>query len=517
MRGRRDYHKSVQVLEQLLDQYEQLLEAVSRASNVLIVHECIPEAIQCALQAFGEAIKARRVFIFQYHPHSITGEPAISMKYEWVREGERPALYDLDEQDVPIRKKGTEQIIEQLKAGNITMLDLETLPEQSRYEFQKKQVPSHQLIPIMIGNQLWGFYGIADKEETRWSDINQSALFTMAGSLGATIKQLQEYEARVETDATFADMVENVPGVIFQCVKRHNGTYGVRYVSPKALDMFGIEVSRVTQDVQEFLQHIPKKDQERYRREIHTSLKNMQPLDVKGRINTPFGEVKWWRSISRPSRAKNGDIIFNGILMDMTSQKRDEEALYRKTNELKQANRKLEELSRIDSLTGIANRRRFNEFLEFSWDSAKRTGGSLSVIFIDIDDFKAYNDYHGHLQGDDCIEKIAFLLKSSLKRSTDFVARMGGEEFVAVLPGTNVEGAVLVAEMMRSRVEAEGMKHEGADSHSVVTISAGVSAANPKDSVITRHQLLNMADAALYEAKNEGKNQVFSKHDDASS
>ncbi|SFE50716.1 sensor domain-containing diguanylate cyclase [Alteribacillus iranensis] len=509
MRSNRE-GKDIHALQYLLAQYEQLLEAVARASNQLIVTEDIPLAIEKSLKAFGEAIGAKRAFIMEYHPHSDTKEPALSMRYEWVAEGERPAINDPDEQNVPVRQKGTEHVIKQLKAGNIATMHIDTLPDSTQENLLKKKIPTHQLVPIIIGQKFWGFFGIMDEDETKWGDVNSRALFTIAGSLGATIKQLEEHEARVEIDHKFADVVANVPGVIYQWVERADGTYAMNFVSSKLEDMFGIDAKAVEEDVQELTKYIPPEDWKNYRHAIHIAKTEMTPWDFKGRFRTTEG-VKWWHGIARPSLSRNGDIIFNGILMDITVQKKDEEELKRKTLELEEANRKLEKMSRVDSLTGIPNRRQFDEFLTFTWESARRTASDVSIIFIDIDDFKAYNDHYGHLKGDDCLKETASILRDVLKRSTDFVARLGGEEFVAVLPDTDPEGAVLVAERMRARIVEEKMKHEGPRGGTYVTISAGAASARPVDKKVTMHQLLDMADQALYEAKSNGKNQVVCK------
>lgn len=177
--------------------------------------------------------------------------------------------------------------------------------------------------------------------------------------------------------------------------------------------------------------------------------------------------------------------------------------------ELKQHRDMLESLSSLDGLTGIPNRRRFDQFFDQEWKRSVRELTFLSVIMMDIDFFKAFNDNYGHCSGDDCLRQIARSLVDSLKRPTDFVARYGGEEFVAVMPKTDSEGAAFMAETMRKRIEALDIQHSYSPVSKRVTISLGTASAIPsEDSSPT--DLIEAADQVLYKAKMEGRNQVKS-------
>jgi len=174
---------------------------------------------------------------------------------------------------------------------------------------------------------------------------------------------------------------------------------------------------------------------------------------------------------------------------------------------LKKKSDLLEWLTCTDGLTNIANRRRLDEFLKQEWNRGRRIHSNLSLIFIDIDFFKKYNDHYGHQAGDDCLVQVASILEKSLGRSTDFVARYGGEEFVAVLPDTAMESSLAIAEQMRKNIEQANMPHASSDVASQVTLSLGVVATVPTDG-ITPDDLVKAADTALYEAKEGGRNQV---------
>jgi diguanylate cyclase (GGDEF)-like protein len=168
---------------------------------------------------------------------------------------------------------------------------------------------------------------------------------------------------------------------------------------------------------------------------------------------------------------------------------------------------KLRELSFVDGLTNIANRRAFNEFFLMEWNRALRFGHTLAMLLIDVDHFKLYNDAMGHQAGDECLRRIAEVLSSYQRRPGDFVARYGGEEFTLILSGASPEYAVEVAESIRLRVRDLQIPHPASNIDSNVTISIGVALCTPARE-IDREALVRMADNAMYQAKQGGRNRV---------
>ncbi|MCP4111114.1 MAG: PleD family two-component system response regulator [Desulfobacteraceae bacterium] len=175
--------------------------------------------------------------------------------------------------------------------------------------------------------------------------------------------------------------------------------------------------------------------------------------------------------------------------------------LWRKTKQL-------QEFADKDGLTMIANRRRFNEFLDSEWRRCLRSRTPLSLIMIDIDCFKSYNDYYGHQQGDDCLRLIAKTISSTIKRPGDMAARYGGEEFVVILGNTPAEAGNTLAEEIRLKIEYLNIPHTGSTVKNVVTSSIGVATIVP-DRDISPAMLVSAADKKLYKAKNAGRNQVM--------
>ncbi|WP_020656784.1 sensor domain-containing diguanylate cyclase [Massilia niastensis] len=182
---------------------------------------------------------------------------------------------------------------------------------------------------------------------------------------------------------------------------------------------------------------------------------------------------------------------------------------------LQQHNRELTVLADNDGLTGIANRRCFEQALQVERGRAARSGTPLSLVMLDVDFFKKYNDAYGHVAGDECLRQVAAAIRDSLGRPTDLAARYGGEEFGVLLPNTSAHGARQVAERIRSAVLAAGIAHAG-NPPGLVTISAGVHTARFGPGQETDPTVLvGHADALLYQAKRNGRNQVCTDEDDA--
>ncbi len=175
--------------------------------------------------------------------------------------------------------------------------------------------------------------------------------------------------------------------------------------------------------------------------------------------------------------------------------------------EILEKNKELERLSNLDGLTGVANRRHFETVMAHEWGRALRDAAFLSLIMIDIDYFKKFNDAYGHIEGDACLRKTALALERAVKRVADRVFRYGGEEFAAVLPNTDGKGAMRVAGEMHANVLALKTPHQASAVSDLVTVSIGAASMVPLPGMEST-ELIARADEALYEAKQEGRNQV---------
>ncbi len=181
--------------------------------------------------------------------------------------------------------------------------------------------------------------------------------------------------------------------------------------------------------------------------------------------------------------------------------------------QLEQRNRDLERLSALDTLTQIANRRRFDAVLRQEWRRAVRDEAPISLLFCDIDYFKRFNDTYGHQAGDECLVRVAQAMEETLNRPADLVARYGGEEFIALLVDTDADGARMLAERMRTRIEELRLENRNSDvGGGLLTVSLGVATVVPNAS-LRPEDLVDLADRALYAAKAGGRNRVSTAAD----
>lgn len=219
------------------------------------------------------------------------------------------------------------------------------------------------------------------------------------------------------------------------------------------------------------------------------------------RALTNDGRYVWIRDVVHVIRKPDGTVdSLVGFMFDISERKQIEDKLIALQKEL-------QELSFKDGLTGVANRRMLDWVLEEEWSKAHRSSQPLSMIMLDIDFFKQYNDHYGHIQGDECLRQVATTLSKSGSRPRDFFARFGGEEFVLVLPETNVEAALKVAERCRKLIFKEQIPHANSGVAAVVTISMGVGTLvpSPQDDLLA---FIESVDRRLYLAKQEGRNRV---------
>jgi diguanylate cyclase (GGDEF)-like protein/PAS domain S-box-containing protein len=219
------------------------------------------------------------------------------------------------------------------------------------------------------------------------------------------------------------------------------------------------------------------------------------------RALTPDGDTVWIRDVVHVVRRPDGSVdSLVGFMFDITARKQAEDKIL-------QLQRELEVLSYRDSLTGVANRRMFDALYPVEWAKARASGEPLSVLVVDIDYFKQYNDHYGHMQGDECLRKVAAALDAGASRTRDLCARLGGEEFVLLLPATDLDAARNMAERCRKLLAQKELAHARSGVGRLVTVSIGVGSIVPgfKDDPAV---FLDRIDRRLYQAKSAGRDQV---------
>lgn len=237
-----------------------------------------------------------------------------------------------------------------------------------------------------------------------------------------------------------------------------------------------------------------------------------EPRWVEDRITIDTG-ILWSESSLAAIRDADEQLVAVGIIYRDVSKRKQEEAereqlitqLEGAKKDAEDANRKLERLATLDSLTQLANRRMLDYYLIREWSLQARHKSVLSIILCDIDYFKRYNDTYGHQAGDECLKQVAAILKDSIKRPTDLVARYGGEEFVLILPKTNGQDAIHVAQRIQSNIRELKILHSQSDVDKYLTLSMGISCAFPNNNQSVE-LLVKTADDALYEVKTNGRN-----------
>ena len=266
------------------------------------------------------------------------------------------------------------------------------------------------------------------------------------------------------------------------------------FVSPASRELLGCEPEELL--ALPLTDIIHREDQSACLDDIRRLQTGNPTAEFRFRARRADGSYAWVEATGRQLSDHGGTIL---AIRDVSRRKQIED-------ELEAANRRLEVLASQDSLTGLANRRSFNEVFDREWRRAAREASTLGLIMLDVDWFKAYNDVHGHQAGDECLCAVARAIEASLQRAADFVARYGGEEFVIILPDTDDAGTIAVAERIRRSVAAARLEHRGT-AEGVVTISAGTWAsctASLSDPAVA----LKSADENLYAAKAAGRNRV---------
>ena len=323
-----------------------------------------------------------------------------------------------------------------------------------------------------------------------------SAMF-MAYSLSLVVDRLQSTKQRLEQIVALHELVtENSRDIIL--VVDYAGV--PRYISPAVYPITGWRpdetMERGFAEVAH-LEDLPKVQALAQKLREGTAESGM----VEFRVSRRSGGYVWvegsLRTIRTPAKNARADMLL--IVRDISERKRAEE-------ELQAAYHSLEKLAVVDPLTGLANRRRFDECLLTEWRRGLRERQPLSMVLIDVDFFKLYNDTYGHVRGDGCLKQISESAMDVVTRPGDLVARIGGEEFAIVLPNTDQEGAAVIANEVRVAVDGRNLRHQ-ASPYGRVTISAGYAAIIPQLG-LHASDLIESADRAMYLAKRRGRNRV---------
>jgi diguanylate cyclase (GGDEF)-like protein/PAS domain S-box-containing protein len=340
--------------------------------------------------------------------------------------------------------------------------------------------------------------------ETRWFAWTNRALLDPEGrvtaihSVGRDVERRVQAEARLrENEQRYRMLADHSTDMVFQLDR----DLVRQYVSPSCRDVLGYEPDELVAARPFGLVH--PEDAERVSRLLKSVLTGQgERREVIYRFRHRNGRWIWVEAVLRalrdPETGSPTGII--GAMRDISTRKFVED-------QLAKANRRLEALAAQDGLTGLANRRAFDDALSREHKRVKRQKKGLGLAMIDVDWFKPFNDSYGHLAGDECLRRLGKAIADTANRAGDSVARYGGEEFVVLLPDTDELGAALMGERIRDSVARLAIEHR-ASPLGVVSVSVGIAATEPRAPDGGPDALLRLADRALYEAKSRGRNAV---------
>lgn len=391
--------------------------------------------------------------------------------------------------------------------------------------------PRFQTNPLVIGSTGWRFYAgmplqgsdghalgtlcVLDRVPRSLTPDQKTALRTLAHQVNASLdlrskrRELETALSRAEAAKQRAEAAEQRfrtfmdSGPFLAYIKSEEGR--MLYYNQPMASQFSVSATAL----------LDKTDAELWLPELANTYRQ-HDLEVfrSGSLQVsheqtynPSGSISVWRSYKFPCSGPEGQLLLGGISVEVTQELQRQEELERYQVELETANTRLQALASIDALTGLANRRVFDEQLRRAFRSARHKGSPLSVLMIDVDRFKLHNDRFGHSHGDDVLRELAACLRSNL-RADDHLARYGGEEFVVLLPQTAAAEARALADRLLRAIR----RHPWA--LAPVTVSVGLSTLNPATRD-TRH-LMGRADEALYAAKCGGRDRVVAYADDLS-
>lgn len=448
----------------------------------------LDSAIDRALERTGAFFAADRSYIFRFGDDGTT----MSNTHEWCNEGVSPHRETL--QSIPLDHHAwiTGRI---LRGESVHLPDLTILPENlpERAEFQRQRIQSLLCLPLIIDRKVYGFLGYDMVVRRRvWTDEQITSLNLVAEIVaGAFARREAEVELR-RSEAKHRTLFEATSDAVILLDESD-----FLDCNDATLKMFGC-ASR-----EEFLDKHPA-DLSPPVQPGGADSRTLAGEQIRTAVEQGSHLFEWQH------QRMDGEVFTSEVLLTTMNVegRRLLQAVVRDITERKRAQAELERLSSIDGLTGVANRRCFDETLEQAWKHAARSDDSLGLLLLDIDLFKRYNDQHGHLAGDDALKAVAGAIADAVPRSTDLVARYGGEEFACILPATDQDGARKVAERIRAAVRGLAIPHETVDAGRV-TVSIGATALHPASPEVSDPSvLLHTADQALYRAKKQGRDRV---------
>jgi diguanylate cyclase (GGDEF)-like protein/PAS domain S-box-containing protein len=308
-------------------------------------------------------------------------------------------------------------------------------------------------------------------------------------------------EALADSEQRFNLVVQSLQVGVWD---RGVGEPAKRWWSPRFYELIGYTPEQMSPTEENLKSLLHPEDRERVWAQGSEQLRQGEIMDINFRFNTGHRGYRWFNSHAKAERDANGRIVrIAGAIADVHDQRVAGQALH-------EAQAELTRLAYHDTLTDLHNRRAFDERFAAEWGRARRNGTTLSVLLIDLDFFKLFNDCYGHTAGDQCLRRVAFCIHDCVRRPADFAARLGGEEFAILLPETPEEGAMHQARQIHAAIRAMAIRH---DTSPIGIVTASVGVATDDRDARTPAELFDRADRAMYQVKHRGRDGVLSAKD----
>jgi PAS domain S-box-containing protein len=313
-----------------------LLRGVAEAISQLLIYADYTKGIDTALATLGRATDVDRVYLFAMHPHPDTGELVASQRFEWVQEGIMPQLDNPQLQNCAPETATIDTWYQTLQTGQTVSALTREVPMPDRHLLEEQDILSVLLVPIFVRDGLWGFVGFDDcHSERSWTADEETVLILMANSLGGAIARHQAEIALQDSEARLQRITANVPGMIFQFRRDVEGHCQVAYASSGAAELLELSPEQMQPDDCPLAPLCHPDDYPAFQTMLEKAFQTHQPWNWEGRIITPSGKLKWVQGMSRPMLQPNGDVVWDGVLVDISDRKqietqhRQSEARYR--------------------------------------------------------------------------------------------------------------------------------------------------------------------------------------------
>lgn len=340
------------------------------------------------------------------------------------------------------------------------------------------------------GERFWGALSVHEIHADNGNVVGYISVISDVSERKSLLTKLEESKQMMDR------LTKNIPAMIYAYYLNADGESYFKYCSEgvkKIFDLSPTDVLNVPREENPLFSRIHADDVDKLKQEVFVSQQNLSVWSCDFRVVLPGKGTHWIHGESFPTRQSDGSVTWYGSFFDIT--------------ELKQSESILKALAQTDVLTGVANRRYFDDIYQSVWRKKRIEGGALSVLMIDFDNFKSFNDLYGHAMGDVCLKSIVETLSKCIRGGSDILARYGGEEFIVLLAPNSLADAAAVAERMQHSIEDLDIPH-AMSPQGRVTISIGVAFVETVGDKMTAKELSEAADKALYRAKTAGKNRV---------